>query len=118
MRNDPEAILLALGFGGKKKSDNLERIPARFLQYSQMKGISVEEFLNRMEAAERGCGKDRYFRYFGESGNRGGGEGGNCFLVWADTRLDPGQVPAILQNKGYQRGRVPELYGNCGERMW
>ncbi|XP_072047726.1 uncharacterized protein [Amphiura filiformis] len=56
MRNDPEEILLALGFGGRKKTDNLDRIPSRFLQSSQMKGISVQGFLHRMEEIERGYG--------------------------------------------------------------
>ena len=57
MRNDPEEILLSLGFGGSKKEDHLERIPSRFLQPSQMKGISVQQFLHRMEEIERGYGK-------------------------------------------------------------
>ena len=55
-------------------------ILVRFLQYSRIKDISVEEFLNCMETAERGCGKDIeileiFYGGDGESGNRGGPTG-------------------------------------------
>ena len=44
---DPEEILLNLGFGG---SEQLSRIPARFLRHkSAAKGITVETFLSKQE---------------------------------------------------------------------
>ena len=44
---DPEEILLNLGFGG---SEQLSRIPARFLRHkSAAKGITVESFLSKQE---------------------------------------------------------------------
>lgn len=44
---DPEEILLNLGFGG---SEQLSRIPARFLRHkSAAKGITVESFLAKQE---------------------------------------------------------------------
>ncbi|XP_065348418.1 nucleolar and coiled-body phosphoprotein 1 isoform X1 [Cloeon dipterum] len=46
---DPETILLNLGFGGSQDSANelgLSRIPQRFLQPSQVKGISINQFYN------------------------------------------------------------------------
>ncbi|XP_059490847.1 protein ITPRID2 isoform X2 [Neocloeon triangulifer] len=46
---DPETILFNLGFGGSQDSSNelgLSRIPQRFLQPSQVKGISINQFYN------------------------------------------------------------------------
>uniref|UniRef100_A0A2H8TUW0 Uncharacterized protein KIAA0748 n=1 Tax=Melanaphis sacchari TaxID=742174 RepID=A0A2H8TUW0_9HEMI len=45
---DPEEILLGLGFGGGIESTTYGeygRVPKRFLQPSQLKGVSVEEYL-------------------------------------------------------------------------
>ncbi|XP_067120255.1 serine-rich adhesin for platelets [Centruroides vittatus] len=49
-REDPEEILLALGFGGKQSYDPLSRIPQRFLkQHSQVRGVDINTFLQQQE---------------------------------------------------------------------
>ncbi|XP_034249393.1 uncharacterized protein LOC117650245 isoform X2 [Thrips palmi] len=46
-RPDPEEVLLGLGFGGSlhAKEAEVSRIPARFLQPSQVKGVAIDDFL-------------------------------------------------------------------------
>ncbi|XP_050541185.1 uncharacterized protein LOC126905471 isoform X2 [Daktulosphaira vitifoliae] len=49
---DPEEILLGLGFGGGIDSFNYGengRVPKRFLQPSQLKGVSVEDYLKHQQ---------------------------------------------------------------------
>ncbi|XP_022162224.1 uncharacterized protein LOC111028008 [Myzus persicae] len=49
---DPEEILLGLGFGGGTESTTYGeygRVPKRFLQPSQLKGVSVEEYLKHQQ---------------------------------------------------------------------
>lgn len=49
---DPEEILLGLGFGGGTEStiySEYGRVPKRFLQPSQLKGVSVEEYLKHQQ---------------------------------------------------------------------
>ena len=48
---DPEEILLGLGFGGTASSSYLEtgRVPKRFLNPSQLKGIDIEEFIRQQQ---------------------------------------------------------------------
>ncbi len=56
-RNDPEELLLSLGFGGQKEPDPLARIPSRFMQRpSTAKGISVENFLMVSETQDQKLG--------------------------------------------------------------
>ncbi|XP_066147663.1 protein ITPRID2 isoform X1 [Euwallacea fornicatus] len=45
---DPEEVLLSLGFGPRRNSHNIGRIPARFLQPSRLiPQIDINEFLER-----------------------------------------------------------------------
>ncbi|VVC32087.1 Hypothetical protein CINCED_3A014678 [Cinara cedri] len=49
---DPEEILLGLGFGGGIEStaySEYGRVPKRFLQPSQLKGVSVEEYIQHQQ---------------------------------------------------------------------
>lgn len=49
---DPEEILLGLGFGGGIESTTYGeygRVPKRFLQPSQLKGVSVEDYLKHQQ---------------------------------------------------------------------
>lgn len=48
---DPEEILLSLGFGGTASASDLEtgRIPKRFLNKSQMKGVDIDEFIRQQQ---------------------------------------------------------------------
>lgn len=49
---DPEEILLGLGFGGGIESTvygEYGRVPNRFLQPSQLKGVSVEDYLKHQQ---------------------------------------------------------------------
>ncbi|XP_065211912.1 uncharacterized protein olf186-M isoform X2 [Planococcus citri] len=48
---DPEEVLLSLGFGGTASSSYLEtgRIPKRFLQQSQLKGVDIEDFIRQQQ---------------------------------------------------------------------
>lgn len=49
---DPEEILLGLGFGGGIESTTYGeygRVPQRFLQPSQLKGVSVEDYLKHQQ---------------------------------------------------------------------
>ena len=48
---DPEEILLSLGFGGMASSSYLEtgRVPKRFLNPSQLKGVDIEEFIREQQ---------------------------------------------------------------------
>lgn len=49
---DPEEILLGLGFGGGIESTAFSeygRVPSRFLQPSQLKGVSVEDYLKHQQ---------------------------------------------------------------------
>lgn len=49
---DPEEILLGLGFGGGTESTTYGeygRVPQRFLQPSQLKGVSVEDYLKHQQ---------------------------------------------------------------------
>lgn len=49
---DPEEILLGLGFGGGVESTaygEYGRVPKRFLQPSQLKGVSVEEYIKHQQ---------------------------------------------------------------------
>ncbi|XP_050434061.1 uncharacterized protein LOC126841531 isoform X2 [Adelges cooleyi] len=49
---DPEDILLGLGFGGGVDSTNYGeygRVPQRFLQPSQLKGVSVEDYIRHQQ---------------------------------------------------------------------
>lgn len=50
-REDPEELLLALGFGGPVRSDNpVSRIPERFLvQPSQARGVDMRRFVTHQE---------------------------------------------------------------------
>lgn len=63
-REDPEAILLALGFGGPPNDDPLARIPVRFLSHpSQAQGVDLNEFLERC-LLSRGYGPYASTPYF------------------------------------------------------
>lgn len=49
---DPEEILLGLGFGGGIESNaygEYGRVPKRFLQPSQLKGVSVEDYIKHQQ---------------------------------------------------------------------
>lgn len=48
---DPEEILLSLGFGGTASASDLEtgRIPKRFLNPSQVKGVDIDEFIRQQQ---------------------------------------------------------------------
>lgn len=51
-KSDPEAILTNLGFKSPKTEDILSRIPKRFLQPSQVRGVNTEEFLQKQQLAK------------------------------------------------------------------
>ncbi|XP_022111447.1 uncharacterized protein LOC110990663 isoform X2 [Acanthaster planci] len=56
-RNDPEELLLSLGFGGGKEPNPLDRIPGRFLQQPSMaQGISVDNYLMLSETQDQKYG--------------------------------------------------------------
>ncbi|XP_071791490.1 uncharacterized protein [Asterias amurensis] len=56
-RNDPEELLLSLGFGGQKEPDPLARIPSRFMKRPSIaKGISVQNFLMVSETPDQKLG--------------------------------------------------------------
>ncbi|XP_038071648.1 uncharacterized protein LOC119740419 isoform X2 [Patiria miniata] len=56
-RNDPEELLLNLGFGGGKEPNPLERIPNRFLQQpSTVRGISIDNYLMLSETQDQKYG--------------------------------------------------------------
>ena len=57
-RNDPEELLLSLGFGGHKEPDPLARIPSRFMERpSVAKGINVQNFIMLSETQDQKFGK-------------------------------------------------------------
>lgn len=51
-KSDPEAILTNLGFKSPKTEDILSKIPKRFLQPSQVRGVNTEEFLQKQQLAK------------------------------------------------------------------
>lgn len=51
-KSDPETILTNLGFKSPKTEDILSRIPKRFLQPSQVRGVNTEEFLQKQHLAK------------------------------------------------------------------
>ena len=66
-RNDPEELLLSLGFGGQKEPDPLARIPSRFMKRPSIaRGISVQNFLMVSETPDQKLGMflNKYFFFY------------------------------------------------------
>ncbi|KAJ1529600.1 hypothetical protein ONE63_006369 [Megalurothrips usitatus] len=106
-RPDPEEVLLGLGFGGPLHNAEAEvsRIPSRFLQPSQVKGVAIDDFLryqqDLIETFESG-----YSGYRGLTGE--------YILCWGGGAQIPSVIVAKIMEKLREHDRESSIKSSAG----